>query len=397
LFEPACRQTGPCRVISPGGGIGIHAAFRTLWPCALGVRVSPRTPTKHPSGVLLGFGSVSRTREGSGTAQVPVAEILKPRGFNESRLLSGRGEILPPDTKYKVFCGRKKQTTLLFIHLLPIYKVSTLPVMVHSIWGPNIYKQRLITEDIIADAKKKDTKVEVRCFDGDEKDVAYELQSALSERSLFETVKKIFVLRGVEDVEDQKLLAAIVEKTQKDKDNILIARAYWATKEIPKKYSYLQLLENKKKHFCQKPTSSDTKKALLDLTEEGISIDQKALEMVCAVWRGDIEGAVNEVRRLAFLENPITTKTIKKASWQAGNVSYFDLVKTLLWRSTFAQRLSAWERVQALHQDNFGLFGYVAKAASGSSDLIQKIARADRAIKIGRLNPDQALLALLLS
>lgn len=269
--------------------------------------------------------------------------------------------------------------------------------MIHSIWGPNIYKQRLLTEGIIADAKKKDTKVEVRYFDGDEADVAYTLQSALSERSLFETVQKVFVLRGVEDVEDQKLLATIVEKTQKDKNNTLVMRAYWATKEIPKKYEYLQSLENKKKHFCQKPTQQDTKKAILDLAQEDIHIDQKALEMISNVWKADIEGAVNEVRRLAFLENPITLETIKKASWQAGNVSYFDLVKTLLWRSSYAQRLSAWERVQSLHQDNFGLFGYVAKAASGSKDLIQKIARADRAIKVGRLDVDQALLALLLS
>lgn len=269
--------------------------------------------------------------------------------------------------------------------------------MVYFFYGPDRYTRRQKRLGVVAAAQEKYPGIAVDSFYLDEEGAVERLHEFAFSRSLFGTAKKIAVVYESLSPLSWDAFSAFVSRAATDSDVLVICDYESSSQKLFKKHASVIVAPRVVITYFPAPQGD---KALILAKKEcgrlGIAIEDGALRFLGGFFSNDISLIISEAQKLSLAFSPVTRTVIQTLPEYQSSFSLFDFSKSILFSASVDQRLVAWERLLVQKPDFYGVLNYLAKAANAKV-LVQKIARADIAIKAGRLEPEQALTALLLS
>jgi DNA polymerase III delta subunit len=268
--------------------------------------------------------------------------------------------------------------------------------MIYLFYGPGQYLRQKKLNAIISATLQKKPQTAFKKFSLDEEEELNQLYDFIVPRSLFESAKRVAIVKNSDLVLDEDIFKRVVILLGADKESALFFNEGWEKNEVPK---ILQpLLEGGSiKEFYFESISESKIRALLskEIREKGIKTDLPALNHLISVFNGDIYACLNELEKLSLLNVPITKKLLLSMDEYQEESQIFEFSRAVSFNASLGEKLSLWERLSHQRVDGYIVLNYLAKAA-GNLPLIKKIADADVSVKTGRLDPEQAILAMLL-
>jgi DNA polymerase III delta subunit len=269
--------------------------------------------------------------------------------------------------------------------------------MIYLFYGLNEYgRQRKLKTFSSAILEKKPQTAFGR-FSLDEEGEVEKLYEFIVPRSLFEAAKRVAIVKNSMSAVDSEIFKRIVLLLGTDKESALVFNENWEERDIPEILVSLIKDGNIKEFYSEKLSERQVKIYLnQEMKLRNISIEPAALDYLLKVFWGDIYACVNELEKLSFLNVPITQKLLLSMDEYQKESGIFDFSRAVSFNSTLREKLLLWEKLLLQRTDSYIVFNYLAKAA-GNLPLIKKIADIDISVKTGVLEPEQALLLMLLS
>ena len=267
--------------------------------------------------------------------------------------------------------------------------------MIYLLYGPNSFTKHVKRAELVEAVKTREPDVSVRRFWLGENGDQDALREFISSRNLFGSDKKVAIVTGINAASSD--IKKIIQQAAQDPSCIMLCDEDFPKKQLAKKTQALFKDVTFRTQFFG-PLSPPQFLAHLKkiCAQKGIVCDDAALRELRAIHGDDLFAIMNDIERLWLYDRVrVTAKIVQRAGSFQHSVTTYEFVKTLVYKAPHKERLRAWERFWAMRPDPFGVFGYLAKALSGREQ-VQKIAHADMQIKQGRLDAEQALLALVL-
>ena len=268
--------------------------------------------------------------------------------------------------------------------------------MIYLFYGPGEYSRQKKLNAFISATLQKQPQTAFKKFSLDEEDELGQLYDFIVPRSLFESAKRVAIIKNSNSVLDEDIFKRVIILLGADKESALFFNEGWDKGDVPKIIQPLVENGSIKEFYFEKLAESKTKTLLAhEIKARGIRMEIAALEHLLSVFGGDIYACINESEKLSFLNIPITKKLLLSMDEYQEESEIFEFSRSVSSNTTLRERLSLWERLLCQRVDNYRVLNYLAKAA-GNLPLIKKIADADVSIKTGVLEPEQALLEMLL-
>jgi DNA polymerase III delta subunit len=132
------------------------------------------------------------------------------------------------------------------------------------------------------------------------------------------------------------------------------------------------------------------------MKKQNIAVDKDAVAFLYRGAGGDMWQVARTLEKYALLVPHITRVWLEKHGDGQLPAELFSIVKPWISHASLGTRMAAWQKLAGQRPNYYGVLGYLAKAAH-TPGLVQQLAQADIKIKSGFLEPDQALLEIVLS
>jgi|GEM_PF-6145875 len=132
------------------------------------------------------------------------------------------------------------------------------------------------------------------------------------------------------------------------------------------------------------------------MEEKGIAVDKDAIAFLYHANDGDMWYVARTLEKYALLIPHITRAWLIKHGDGQLPAKIFDIVKPWLYNASLRERMMSWQKLDFKRPNYHGVLNYMAKAAHTPA-MVQKLSQADIKIKSGFLEPDHALLDIVLS
>jgi DNA polymerase III delta subunit len=258
--------------------------------------------------------------------------------------------------------------------------------MIIFLYGPDDYRRTQKKKDLIAEFLKKRSEQGIGLFDLAEDGAPEKLEEFLENQQLFESAKFAILLNAFETSPAQ--LAKIVKPFAESKaTTILISEKDKPVKALAfltKKPVVFQEFKNLTGAFLEYFVTGEGKK-------NGVAFDTAAARHLAAVFAGDSWGLSMEIQKLAAFAPKITKQDLDVFDFEIAP-AYWPLLMGV--RSPDVRnRLTALETLFASGDPPAKIFNILA---SQWREKTREMAEYDFAVKSGKLEYDDALLALVL-
>lgn len=267
--------------------------------------------------------------------------------------------------------------------------------MIYLFFGPNNYARKKKTLALIEAIINKHPQTATRTFYLDEEGETENLYDFLSPKSLFEASKRAARVKNSSGVGDNPVFGKIISLVKDDKESVLIFDESWDEKSVPKWLSGMVKKGEVKTFSFPKLELNETIKLILkEAKERGVSIDVGAVRFLLDSLNGDVDSCISEIDKLSNLKRPITWQFLSTLDEYRLVHGIYDFSRAAFGGSV-TEKLRLWEELLSQKTDPYIVFNYLAKSASTLVQ-IKKVADADVSVKSGLLEPQQAILSLLL-
>lgn len=258
--------------------------------------------------------------------------------------------------------------------------------MIIFLHGPDDYRRAQKKKDLIAEFLKKRSEQGIGFFDLAEDGAFLKLEEFLENQSLFESAKFAVVDKAFE-APPARFAKIIRPFTESKTTNILISEREKPVKELAflmRKPVLFQKFKNLTGAFFERF-------AVLEAKKSGVSLDAAAARHLAAVFAGDSWGLTTEIEKLSGLAPKITKQDLDVFDFEVAP-AYWPMVMGV--RSPdMRNRLAALETLFARGDPPPKIFNILA---SQWREKTREMAEYDFAVKSGKLEYDDALLALVL-
>ncbi len=263
--------------------------------------------------------------------------------------------------------------------------------MISLFFGPNSYTRTRAVQN------KSNNIEEVRKFWLGQNGALEALHEFSVFSSLFDTGKRLAIVSEVEDVFDSASLRKILERIEKNEDVEVCISESWPRKNPPVKVRGLFKGLSCEINFFDACSDREAVEFLCrEASDAGWDVEKDAVAALYEMTEHDLWAAHHELEKLSLL-GLVSRDLVLSHGTRAVTQPLYVFSKLLLGsRPIKADLLSGWERLIAQHTDLFGVMGYVGKVAKTKKS-VSALSQADIKIKSGLLEPDQALLEVVLS
>ena len=269
--------------------------------------------------------------------------------------------------------------------------------MIYLFYGPNEYGRRHKLNAFCDAVKIKAPQAAIQKFSLDEEGEIERLYDFIVPKSLFESAKRVAIINNSKSVSDDDIFRRIILLLATDKESVLVFNEEWEPKEILKSINDLKAQNGIKEFYFEKLTDAEVKRAALrELKAGGILMDSSAVDYLLGIFNKNLFAFMNEAEKLSFVGGLITKKMLQEMDEYQQDKGIYEFSSAVAYGAELKERMSLWEQLVHQKTDNYIVLNYLAKAVKNLS-LIKKIADIDVGIKTGLLEPDQAILNMLLS
>lgn len=269
--------------------------------------------------------------------------------------------------------------------------------MIYLFYGPSEYVRQRKLKALSAAILEKKSQTAFGKFSLDEEGEVEKLYEFIVPRSLFESAKRVAIVKNSEDAINNEIFKRIVLLLGTDKESVLVFNENWEKKDIPGIISSIIKDGNVKEFYFEKLTERQVKIYLnKEMKLRNILVESSALDYLLKIFWGNIYACVNELEKLSFLKVPITKTLLLSMDEYREEGGIFDFSRAVSFNSNLREKLFLWERLLFQRIDSYTVMNYLAKSA-GNLPLIKKIANMDVSVKTGVLEPEQAILSMLLA
>ncbi len=259
--------------------------------------------------------------------------------------------------------------------------------MVIFLYGPDDYRRTQKKREFAAEFSKKRSAQGVGAFDLALPDGLAELEAFLTNQPLFESAK-LAVLENAFAADAAKLAKIIVPYLEHKTTTVLIS-------EPDKPVKTLAFLLKKPALFQEfKKLSGELAVRFAHALAErsGVALDAAAAKHLAEVFAGDSWGLATEIEKLASFAPKITARELDRFDLEAAP-AYWPLIMGVR-HAELRKRLAALETLFMIGDPAPKIFNILA---AQWRERTRDMAEYDVAVKSGKLEYDEALLALVLS
>jgi DNA polymerase III delta subunit len=268
--------------------------------------------------------------------------------------------------------------------------------MIYLFYGPNEYGRQRKLSALLEAVLGKNPQTAIARFSLDEEGEVERLYDFIVPRSLFESAKRIAVVKNSDIVADDDIFKRIILLLGTDKESVLVFNESWDKKDVSGILKKLIESDSVKEFFFDKLTNIEAKRlAIHESKTMGIEIESSAVDYLLSLFNGNLFSFINEAKKLSFLGRSITKKILETMDEYQLDRGIYEFSSAVVYGAGLKERLSLWEQLMHQRTDSYIVLNYLAKGAKNLS-LIKKIADVDVSVKTGLLEPEQALLAMLL-
>ncbi len=267
--------------------------------------------------------------------------------------------------------------------------------MIYLFYGPDEYGRNKKLEAFCGAILNKKPQTAFKKFFFDEEGELDNLYDFIVPRSLFESAKRVAILKKSLSQLSEDVFKRVVLLLGVDKESVLIFNENWEKEKIPDILKLFIKDGSLKNFYFEKLSESKAKEYLMhEVKSKNMSIEPGVLDYFIRLFDNDIYACVNELERISFLNVPITRKLIFSMDEYRQESGIFDFSKAVCSNYSIGEKMFLWEKLALQRTDSYTVFNYLSKSA-GNLPLIKKISDADVAVKSGFLEPEQAILSLL--
>jgi hypothetical protein len=207
---------------------------------------------------------------------------------------------------------------------------------------------------------------------------------------------KVALCWGLKEVADKERIQQLLERAASDANIALHINEDWSKKTFTKEIK--ALLKGIKMEACFYGASSeqeDVAYLLSQAQQRNIVTDKRAVEMVYRQYQ-DMWAVHHELERIYLCEGNATHATVSAHIHKEKEVSLFQFSRAVCApHSSLKEKTYMWEYILAQRIDMFGVMGYLGKVGA-SAKMAKALSQADIKIKSGLLEPEQAMLEVVL-
>lgn len=275
--------------------------------------------------------------------------------------------------------------------------------MVVLIWGENEHLIRQQTIRLVEQLRSRYPKSGNYYVDCQEEREENTLRERIVSRGIFDEGKRIVIAKNVFQNANEEEIKGIISIAKDDADVMLII-ATRATKTQEK--SSLGIILKESAYKAQQCIKYNQTTALNQMRKKASQINLVISESLLIRVRDaigaqkvgnyiigyDMDALENELHRLSMLKKPITQKIIEQLYEYRKTATIGELTNAIKRKESAATIFSIWENILFSRVEPVIILQYMAKATD-DPELTKKLLEADKKLKSGLLDPDQALVA----
>ncbi|MBI3046184.1 MAG: hypothetical protein HYY86_01395 [Candidatus Harrisonbacteria bacterium] len=270
--------------------------------------------------------------------------------------------------------------------------------MIIYLYGADSYRRQQKLKEIIADYKNKHSSFAVESFDLEQVGGLDKLKDFTKAQSLFDKVKLGIINNGslLDEALEKEYVALLKENSRSKEPTLVISE----NKKPAKNFSFLLDLDkpNLSQEFENLTGGQPEKFLLKEANGRGLIFDKESQNLLLQVYAGDSWGLITELDKLALLdEKKITKKVLENHLHALLPINIFLAIDQMRSSKNIGQRLALLEELLERSEEPRMIFNILAVSPYADSSWKQKAADYDAAIKIGKLEYEEALLDLVVS
>ncbi|MBU6141811.1 hypothetical protein KGO95_01660 [Patescibacteria group bacterium] len=267
--------------------------------------------------------------------------------------------------------------------------------MIISLYGPDSYRRQKKQDDILAGYRAKHSGLSVEYFDLEDDNAFDALREFVRATSLFDAMKCAVVRHAdaLGKAEGKEFRAFLKDQLARKESTLVLL---W-DKKPTKEYAFLLKAPALAQEFAELSGSAQLAFIANEAKARGITIDRAGIDLLSRAFQGNTWGLVTELEKLALLdEKTVTLKTISGHLELFNELNLFTALGTIRTSPDRAERLRLLEELLSRHNDPAMLFNMIAVAPYEGREWKTAVADYDVAVKSGKLEYEEALLALAL-
>ncbi len=269
--------------------------------------------------------------------------------------------------------------------------------MIYLFNGPDEYGRNKKLEALCSAIFDKKPQTAFKRFSLDEEGELDNLYDFIVPRSLFESAKRVAIIKNSSFQFESDTFKRIVLLLGVDKESVLIFNENWEKGKTPTILDNFMKDGSLKNFYFDKLSESKAKEYLVrEIKLKNIKVEPVVLDYFLGLFKQDIYACINELDRISFLNIPITRELIFSMDEYRQESGIFDFSKAVCFNYSIGEKMFLWEKLMFQKTDSYTILNYLSKSA-GNLPLIKKISDADVAVKSGFLEPEQAILSLLIA
>jgi len=273
--------------------------------------------------------------------------------------------------------------------------------MIFLYYGPSAYCRNTKLKIKVKSVLDKNSDTSIKHISFEDEDAILLLGEAIGFRDLFSSGKKvnIIILSKTREIKnkDKKVVIELLKRCERDSNVFCYLNENIRKRIIPVYLS--SLLKNIKyeRLFFDVVNKNEALKYIKeDLEYEERAVNLDIISKLYDAEDGNLFSISNSAKKLSFL-NYSSEKLINLISKEySSNTTINDFSKALIYNNSLAYKLYMLENFFTKNSFYNGVIAYLSKATN-NKELIKKLANEDIKIKSGLLDPDSAILELVLS
>lgn len=267
--------------------------------------------------------------------------------------------------------------------------------MIYILYGPDEYRRAEKTKELFRSFYERIPLSARASFSLDEEGSLENLYSFVVSEGLFEEGKKVAIVKEGLLLLETERMKLIIDLAARNNKIVLLFSEPWSRKSLS---GAQKLLFDKaaKTQFFEKLSEESAVRFLMALaTKEEILIEGAACRMIIRACAGDLEAAVNEIKKMSLLSQPLSASFVSSLLKGEIGGGLFSLARSFA-SAPLSVRLREWEKICFFSPDWFLIFAYLVKSAE-KEPVARALFEADVKVKSGLLEIDQAMLEVLLA
>jgi DNA polymerase III delta subunit len=265
--------------------------------------------------------------------------------------------------------------------------------MIIFLYGPDSYRRKKRLDEIAGEYKKKHSSFSREYFDLSEEGKFEKLREFARQMLIFDS-GKLAVLKNVFDCEDKRLkdflkrfiadksVTLIISEDKSAPAGLrpLLSKAFLAEK-------FEELGGEKLRAFLEKEAQT-----------RGVNLSPKAAYFLADSFKGDVQGAINEIEKisLAFPGKTAETSDLFAVGEYRQFPNIFSFINSISSGSSVSGKITALEEIFLSQEEPAKIFNIISAGKRLSPEMLDRLADYDIAVKSGKLEYEEVLVDLAL-